>query len=76
MPLPEKPKLVTMIFKPDGTMELETSGFRGATECHAASKAYEDALGAATSDVTTAEGRLPAVQQHEQARARLENQGG
>ncbi len=50
-----KPKFVTMIFKPDGSMELETTGFEGPKACKEASLPFEEALGTKTSEKMTQE---------------------
>lgn len=46
----------------DGKVELTTTGFRGARECHEATKELEKLLGVTTNDQTTAEGRQQAGQ--------------
>jgi hypothetical protein len=55
-------KIIEIVVKPDGTSSLHTTGFQGG-ECKKASLPYEQALGAKTSDVATAESLVSPTQQ-------------
>ncbi|MCM2322791.1 MAG: DUF2997 domain-containing protein [Oligoflexia bacterium] len=47
-------KELTIVIQPDGTVELETSGFKGG-ECETEVKAFEKSLGPATEKKRTKE---------------------
>jgi hypothetical protein len=51
-----KKRYIELVFKTDGTSNIETMGFTG-DECKLASKPFEEALGTVVSEVVTAEGR-------------------
>lgn len=56
LPGSQKPQVIEFTFAPDGSTKIETTGFAG-KGCQAASLPYEQALGAKTSDIPTAEAR-------------------